>query len=169
MDVAEQRSFRQWNGLVRDRGLPELRARVPSLHPTKAVRVDIGWCENDFQIDTSTTAGRTEEKRIMDMCTQLGITNLLYTPANSVVAPTSQDTDAWGWEDVLWWNMGQQIRKGTWICATGTLPSSVQEMVDLCQQQELEADGVLLIPRWVSSRWPSGRPGAGEHRGLCGG
>ena len=106
--------------------------------PTKATRVDIGWCQNDFQIDTSTADGRTEEKRIMDMCTQLGITNLLYTPANSVVAPTSEDTDAWGWEDVLWWNMGQQIRKGTWICATGTLPSSVQEMVDYAASKNLK-------------------------------
>ena len=26
-------------------------------HPTKAVRDDIGWCENDFQIDTATSAG----------------------------------------------------------------------------------------------------------------
>ena len=74
----------------------------------------------------------------MDMCSQLGITNLLYTPANSVVAPTSQDTDAWGWEDVLWWNMGQQIRKGTWLCATGTLPSSVQEMVTYAQSKNLK-------------------------------
>ncbi|MGN6555083.1 MAG: hypothetical protein ACTHLW_15355 [Verrucomicrobiota bacterium] len=107
-------------------------------HPTKATRLDIGWCENDFQIDTGTAAGRTEYKRIMDMCIDLGIDNLLYTPANDTVAPLNQNTDAWGWENVLWWNMGQQIRKGTWLCASGTLPPSVQEMVDYAQSKDLK-------------------------------
>lgn len=133
-------------------------------HPTKATRVNIGWCENDYQIDTGTAAGRAEYKRIMDMCAQLGIDNLLYTPANDTVAPLSQNTDAWGWENVLWWNMGQQIRKGTWLCATSTLPSSVQEMVDYAGSKGLKllayaypSLGFKQMPEWTA--WCGGNTG----------
>ena len=106
-------------------------------NPTKATRVDIGWCENDYQIDCGTTAGRTEYKRIIDRCNDLGIDNMLYTPANSLVSSLANNTDAWGWENVLWLALGQQIRTGAWICASGTIPSSIQEMLTYAQSKNV--------------------------------
>ncbi len=34
--------------------------------PDKSLRVHVPWCENDYQIDAGTPAGRTEWKRIVD-------------------------------------------------------------------------------------------------------
>ena len=52
-------------------------------YPAQSARVHIPWCENDYQIDVGTPEGVEEYKRIMDRAAELGVTHLLYTPANS--------------------------------------------------------------------------------------
>ena len=74
----------------------------------RSVKVNIGWCENDYQVDIATAAGREEYKRIVDRASQLGITHLLFAPRNSDVSSAANNTDPWGWEQILWFGMGQK-------------------------------------------------------------
>ena len=80
----------------------------------KSVRVHIGWCENDYQIDTGTPEGQVEYKRIIAMAGDIGCDNILFTPRNTKVSSRRENRDAWGWEEVLWLNLGQKIRRDEW-------------------------------------------------------
>jgi hypothetical protein len=94
-----------------------------------SVKINIAWCENDYQIDISTEAGRAEYKRIIDRAAELGIDHILFAPRNSDVSSLANGTDAWGWEEILWFGMGERLRKGQW--APGEpLPASLLEMLD---------------------------------------
>ncbi len=104
------------------------------IDPQESVRVHIGWCENDYQIDIATPEGMEEYKRIIDRAVELGNQHVLFTPFNSAVAPLEENTDAWGWESLLWWNMGQKIRKGEWHPGD-PLPPTVQEVVDYARSK----------------------------------
>ena len=104
--------------------------------PQKSVRVHVGWCENDYQIDVSTKEGNKEYKRIIDQAAALGCEHVLYTPANNVVAPLSENKDAWSWENVLWFNMGQKLRKDEWKPGD-QLPESVKDIVDYAKSKKI--------------------------------
>lgn len=104
--------------------------------PQKSVRVHIGWCENDYQIDISTEGGNREYKRIIDQAAALGCQHVLYTPANNQVAPLNQNKDAWGWENVLWYNMGQKIRKDEWKPGD-PLPETVKDIVEYAKSKNV--------------------------------
>lgn len=134
-------------------------------HPTQSVRVNVGWCENDYQIDIATPAGRAEYQRIIDQSAAIGCRNILFAPANSAEASLQENRDAWGWENLLWFSMGQKLRKGEWDPAKDKLPASVQELVDYAKGKDI---GFLAYvypslpfmqnPEWT--RWvPNGKPG----------
>ena len=106
--------------------------------PRKTISIHVGWTENDYQIDCGTEAGRTEYKRIIDRASQLGIQNILYAPANSQVSSLDQNTDAWGWENVLWFGLGQKIRKGEWIPGKDPIPPSIKEMLDYAKNRKVK-------------------------------
>ena len=76
------------------------------------MKINIAWCENDYQIDIATAAGRAEYKRIIDRAAQFGLTHLLFAPRNSDISDKANNTDAWGWEQLLWFGLGQRIRMG---------------------------------------------------------
>ena len=123
-----------------DRG--EIAALAKCMHafllvdPKKSVRVHVGWCENDYQIDISTKEGNTAYKRIIDQAVALGCEHVLFTPANDLVAPVSENKDAWSWENVLWFNMGQRIRKGEWKPGD-PLPETVRAIVDYARSKKI--------------------------------
>jgi hypothetical protein len=98
--------------------------------PEKPLRLVVGWCLNDYQIDISTPAGRAEYKRIIDSAASLGIANLLFAPTNSDVSLRDESSDDWGWENLLWLGMGEKIRRNEWNPATGRIADSIQEMID---------------------------------------
>ena len=45
---------------------------------------------------------------------------------NSDVSSPSKSTDDWGWENVLWLGMGEQLRGGSWQPGVPLLPSVLQ-------------------------------------------
>mgnify|MGYP007078084846 CR=1 FL=1 len=96
--------------------------------PSQTVKINIGWTENDYQIDIGTADGRVEYKRIIDRAAQLGMTTLLFAPQNSDVSSRANNTDAWGWEQLLWFGMGQKLRQGEWKPGDA-LPFSLLEML----------------------------------------
>jgi hypothetical protein len=132
--------------------------------PEKSVRVHVPWCENDYQIDVGTPEGRTEWKRILDQCAAVGVTNTLFTPKNSVVAPSSENTDAWAWEECLWLGLGQKIRKGEWDIAEDPIPPSIQEMMDYAKSKDVKLIAYVYPtlgwkqdPEWTE--WAGGKTG----------
>lgn len=108
------------------------------VHPEKSMRIDVGWCENDYQIDCGTPEGRTEYKRIIDQAANIGCGYILYAPANSKVSSQQESRDAWGWESLLWLGMGQKIRKGEWDPKTGPIDPSIQEMLDYAKSKNIK-------------------------------
>lgn len=108
------------------------------LDPSPApISVEVGWTLNDYQIDVGTPAGVAEYKRIFDTTSALGIHTLLYAPANSKLSERTRSTDSWSWEYVLWLNLGQKIRSGSWDPAKDPVPTSVTKMIAYARQKNI--------------------------------
>jgi hypothetical protein len=107
-------------------------------YPGRSVRVHIPWCENDYQIDVGTPEGVEEYKRIMDRAAELGVTHLLYTPGNSQLSHLENNADSWGWENVLWFGLGQKLRTGEWDPRRDEVPSGLKAMLDYAASKNLK-------------------------------
>lgn len=130
--------------------------------PARSVRVHVPWCENDYQIDIATADGAAEYRRIMDRAAELGATHLLFTPANGAVSTLAGNADQWGWENLLWFGLGQKIRRGEWNPKIDPVPPSVQEFLDYAAAKPLRllayAYPSLPFPQdpaWM--KWTEGR------------
>lgn len=134
--------------------------------PARATRVHVGWCENDYQIDVGTPAGHTEYQRILDQAAAVGCHDVLYTPANSLLSSVSADSDSWGWENVLWMGLGQQIRTNAWYPGRDPLPPLVQGMLDYARRHGLKlmAYAYPSLPFKQNPRWTarSGQADSGQ-------
>ena len=97
--------------------------------PNSTVKINVAWTENDFQLDIADAGNRSIYKRIVDRCADFGITHILFAPCNSDVSDRQNNTDAWGWEQILWFGMGQRLRLGLWSPGDA-LPASLLEMLD---------------------------------------
>jgi hypothetical protein len=124
------------------------------------ISVEVGWTLNDYQIDAGTPEGVAEYKRIFDTTSQLGIQTLLYAPGNSKLAERSKSTDSWSWEYVLWLNLGQKIRSGTWDPAKDPMPESVTKMVAYAKQRNVSLLAYVYpsVPFAHDSSWLVKRP-----------
>ncbi len=107
-------------------------------YPVQSVRVHIPWCENDYQIDVGTPEGVEEYKRIMDRAAELGVRHLLYTPGNSQLSRLEDNADSWGWENVLWFGLGQKLRKGEWDPRRDEVPAGLRSMLDYAASKNLK-------------------------------
>lgn len=134
------------------------------IKPEKSLRIHVGWCVNDYQIDCGTQEGMTEYKRIIDRAAEMGCGYILYAPANSEVASEKENRDAWGWENLLCLGMGQQIRNNQWDPAKDKLPACVQEMADYAKAKSIKlvAYAYPSMP-WMQdlewTRWCNNKPG----------
>ena len=131
---------------------------------TKSIRIDVGWCNNDYQIDVGTPEGISEYKRIIDRAADLGCQYVLYAPRNSQVSNHSENHDAWGWEELLWLSLGQKIRKGEWDPATDQVPSSVQQMLDYAKTKNVKLVA-YVYPTLDYKQNPEWTKWAGDHVG----
>ena len=106
----------------------------------KSIRVHIGWCENDYQINRSTAEGKEEYRRIIDQAAAMGCQYVLHTSAHDKIAPPQESRDAWRWENVLWFNLGQKIRKDEWIPGKDPIPDDVKAIIKYAKSK-----GVKLL------------------------
>jgi hypothetical protein len=93
------------------------------------VKINIAWCENDYQLDIALAEDRETYKRIIDRAADFGLTHILFAPQNSDISSRANNTDPWGWEQLLWFGYGQQIRMGQWKPGD-PIAASTQEMLD---------------------------------------
>ena len=121
----------------------------------KSVRVHIGWCENDYQIDMATAKGKAEYRRIIDQAAAMGCQYVLYTPSHSTLAPLEDCRDAWKWESNLWFNMGQKIRKDEWIPGRDPLPDDIQDILAYAKSKgvKLMAYSYPSLPFMQNPEW----------------
>lgn len=90
--------------------------------------------QNDYQLDIALPEDRAAYKRIIDRASELGITHILFSPQNSDVSSQANNTDPWGWEQLLWFGYGQKIRMGEWTPGDPLAPST-QEMLDYFKEK----------------------------------
>ena len=133
-------------------------------HREKTLRIHVGWCENDYQIDVGTPEGVEEYKRIIDRAADLGCNYILYGPENSKVSDRRKNTDAWAWENLLWLGLGQKIRTGEWNPENDPIPESVQEMLNYAKAKGIRlvayaypSLGFMQNSEWTA--WAGGRVG----------
>jgi hypothetical protein len=124
-------------------------------HQQKPINVNVGWTENDYQIDVSTASGREAYKRIIDQAAAIGIKYIVYAPTNSKLAKFTQAVDDWHWEEVLWLGLGIKIRKNQWDPHTDSLPSSVRKMLNYAKSKgvKLLAYVYPVMPFQQNKKW----------------
>jgi len=141
--------------------------------PQKSIRVHVPWCENDYQIDVATSDGWEEFKRIIDRAVEVGCQYTLFTPANSELSSLKENRDAWGWENLLFFAMGQKIRKGEWNPDQGPIPPSLQRTLDYAKAKNIKLVSYsypslpfMQNPEWT--KWAAGKVGGynGPDMGL---
>ncbi len=114
--------------------------------PQKSIRVHVPWCENDYQIDVANPDGRAEYERIISRAAEVGCQYTLFTPANSELSSLAENRDAWGWENLLFFAMGQKLRKGEWDPARDPVPASLRKWLEYARSKDI---------RLVSYSYPS--------------
>lgn len=121
----------------------------------KSVRVHIGWCENDYQIDFATEGGKIEYRRIIDQAAAMGCQYVLYTPSHGKLAPLGECRDAWRWESNLMLNLGQQFRKGEWVPGKDKIPADIQGVLDYAKSKnvKLMAYAYPSLPYMQNPEW----------------
>jgi hypothetical protein len=131
--------------------------------PAETLRLHVGWTLNDYQIDVAHPAGRDEYRRIIDQTAAVGGQHVLYTPDHSGLNDLDENRDAWGWENLLWLNLGQKIRKGEWYPGRDPVPADVQEMLDHAASRDVGLVAYvyptlpfLQDPEWTA--WVDGEP-----------
>lgn len=134
------------------------------VHPVKSARVHVGWCENDYQINMATPQGRTEYKRIIDQASSVGCDYVLFTPDHSQLAGLDQNRDAWGWESLLFLNLGQQIRKGEWMPKRDPVPEDVRDILDYAKSRNIKllAYAYPSLPYMQNPEWTAWRTKIGQ-------
>lgn len=139
--------------------------------PVEPLTIFVGWCANDYQIDIATAEGRAEYMRVLDRAAALGMKHVLFAPTNSDLARREDSVDDWSWENLLWLGLGQRLRRGEWDPATGTIPSSVQAMLDHARARGLSLVAYVYPvlpfaqdPSWLVTR--RGDPGGRRYASL---
>ncbi len=134
------------------------------IDPTEAVKVHIGWCENDYQIDVATPEGREEYLRIIDQAAAVGCEHVLYTPNHSLYGPLENNRDAWGWENLLWLGLGQKVRTGEWVPGRDPLPADILGMIDYARDKGIKLMAYVYpsLPFMQDSAWTAWRTAIGQ-------
>ncbi len=117
--------------------------------PQHGVRVHVGWCENDYQINMAIPESRVEYKRMIDQAAATGCNYVLYTPDHSVISSLKDNADAWGWESLLFLNLGQKIRKGEWMPKRDPIPADIQDVLNYAKSKNIK----LLAYAYPSLPW----------------
>ena len=110
---------------------------VSDVNRSPTVKINIAWTENDYQLDIALPEDRAAYKRIVDRAAEFGLTHLLFAPQNSDVSNKANNTDAWGWEQILWFGMGQKLRMGEWTPGD-PIPDSLREMLDYFKAKKVQ-------------------------------
>ena len=76
-----------------------------------SIKINVAWDENDYELDITNTTLITHYQRILERCSQYGLTHEVFAPWNPLQASHQRAQDNWGWEPILWFTEGENIRQ----------------------------------------------------------
>ena len=149
--------------------------------PAKAVRLNVDWDENVFQIDLG-LHGRTskgnesvaEYKRIISRNAELGIKHMVFSPTDSDVS--NINTDGWHWEHILWLTFGAGVRNGTFAADLSKIqpPAPMQTLFDYAKSKGVKLMAYVYPTLAFASApgksevWQYGEPKANGYKKTMG-
>ena len=99
----------------------------------------VGWDSNDYQIDLASDDGQTQYRRMLDRASQLGVTHMIIAPRDtSIAANQSLASDNWGWEPVLFYSLGINIRQRKWTPLQDDVPGLIQSILSYAKQRNVK-------------------------------
>ena len=108
--------------------------------PTRGetLKLNVGWDESDYQIDASTQRGRDQYKRIISRAANFSLTHVVYAPRNTHFSSRYNTTDGWGWEDCLWFSLGELVRENKFSPGIDPIPSEIQEILNYAKENGIK-------------------------------
>lgn len=133
-----------------------LRAHLVTPPSGPTVKLHVPWTENDYQLDIALAADRAAYKRIIDRAAQMGVSHVVFAPRNSDVSCKRNNSDAWGWEQLLWFGMGQRLRLGEWTPADPLPPSLAEMLAYFASRRVRPVAYVYPILGFLAGTYPNG-------------
>ena len=99
-----------------------------------SIKINVGWDENDYQLDITNSTLIPHYQRIFERCQQYGINHETFGPWNPLQASHQRATDNWGWEPVLWFTEGENIRQLIFNPWTDKVPNELQSLFTYANQ-----------------------------------
>ena len=133
---------------------------APMASRPRSVKINIGWTENDYEIDIANASGRDEYKRIIRRSAQLGIDHVLFAPRNTDVSSRDRATDAWRWEEILWFGLGEAVRalqRGAGLEPDGIVGPASLEVMNASRFSWIDRiDELLALPGFETKKQTNG-------------
>jgi hypothetical protein len=120
------------------------RAFKPATTQTPTVKMHVPWTANFLEeVDTSRPENLEQAKRVIERCSEIGVSHILWSARDSRVVTYEQSTDSWSWGASLWLTMGEKIVSGEWLpsSSSASLPPSLASLL-----QFAESKNVSLCP-----------------------
>ncbi len=121
----------------------------------EGTRIHVAWCENHYFENMGTDEGMDAVHRIIDMASQLGCKQLIWSMGNSPIADVNCATDSWGAEHGTWMGLGCQIRKQEWDPKTDVAPQIVQDLIDYSRSRNMKVLAYIypVLPIEGNKEW----------------
>ena len=141
--------------------------------PKESIRLHVDWCENAYQLDVSLAEDWVEYQRIIRRAADMGCNYILYSPKDESITSQSENRDAWGWEQLLWMNLGPRIRTGDFLPGTNPIPPPIKNRVSYAAEHGVQfiAYAYPTVPFMQDPDWTAwirrlpGSPEPGGYRG----
>ncbi len=95
-----------------------------------SVKLNVGWDENDYQLNIDNSTDISAYQRIFERNSQYGILHETLAPWNPLEASHARSSDDWGWEPTLWFTEGENIRQLKWNPWDDSVPSEIGKQID---------------------------------------
>lgn len=121
----------------------------------RPLNVQVGWTENDYQIDVSMKSGRDVYRRIIKRASALGLEYILFQPTNSLLGNYLEASDSWHVENRLWLGLGIEIRKNEWNPVSSPMPQSIQTMLNYARSKRMKLIAYVypILPFQQNKSW----------------
>ena len=127
----------------------------------RSVKMNVAWTENDYQMDMSNATQAAEYHRIMKTLAAIGVGAITYAPSNSNLSTRANATDNWGWEEALWFSLGEHIRMDRWMPGRDPVPPSVATPLQWAKQLGIDLHPYIypILPFSQNPSWltPDGK------------
>eukprot|EP01084_Bolivina_argentea_P038618 71418_1 len=108
-----------------------------------SIKINVAWDENDYELDITNTTLITHYQRILERCSQYGIAHEVFAPWNPLQASHQRSQDNWGWEPILWFTEGENIRQLIFNPWTDSIPNELLSMFEYANQRNVHLNAYV--------------------------